>query len=128
MIKENMLLLASSGTLGKVVLVPQHWDGWTMTHDIIRLVLSSDDIAGYIWMFLASAYGQELVRRYTYGSVVDHIKAEHIAQVPVPLLKDAAKQAEINRLALRANAKRIEAYHLEQEAIRIVNDEVMNSD
>lgn len=128
MIKENMLLVASSGTLGKVVLVPQHWDGWTMTHDIIRLVLSSDDIAGYIWIFLTSAYGQELVRRYTYGSVVDHIEAEHIAHVPVPLLKDAAKQAEINRLALRANAKRTEAYHLEQEAIRIVNDEVMNSD
>jgi len=126
-IKENMLLLVSSGTLGKAVLVPKHWDGWTMTHDIIRIICSSNDIAGYLWVFIISSYGQELVRRYTYGSVVNHIEAEHIDQIPIPLLKDSAKQEKINRLALEANAKRTEAFHLEQEAIHITYAEVIHA-
>jgi len=124
-IRKNMLLVTCSGTLGKVVLVPQHWDGWTMTHDIIRLVPPSEEIAGYIWVFLASPYGQELIRRFTYGSVVDHIEAEHIVQVAVPLLKDVTTQAKINQLAVEANAKRTEAYYAEQAAIRIINEEVI---
>ena len=44
------------------------------------------------------------------------------------MLKDTATQAEINRLALQANGKRTKVYHLEQEAIRIVNDEVIKSE
>ena len=125
-IKENMLLVTCSGSLGKVVLVPHHWDGWTMTHDIIRLVLSSDEIAGYVWIFLTSPYGNELIRRFTYGSVVDHIEKEHIINVPIPLMKDVAVQTEINRLALEANKKRTKAYHLEQEAIQITNEEIIH--
>ena len=119
-IRENMLIITCSGSLGKVVLVPKQWDGWTMTHDIIRLVIEPE-IAGYIWVFLQSEYGEELVQRFTYGSVVDHIESEHIVKVPVPLLKDTAIQAEINRLALEANKKRTEAYYLEQEAILLTN-------
>jgi len=126
-IRENMLLVTSSGTLGKVALVPRHWDGWTMTHDIVRLVFASNDLPGYVWVFLRSAYGQELLRRYRYGAVVGHIEAEHVLKLPVPLPKDPATQAQINRLALEANAKRTEAYHVEQEAIRIVNEEVIHA-
>jgi hypothetical protein len=57
--------------------------------------------------------------------VVDEITDYHIAAVPIPLLKVSAIQAEINRLALQASAKRTEAYHAEQLAIRITNDEVI---
>lgn len=124
-IRENMLLITCSGTVGKVVLVPKHWDGWTMTHDIIRLVPSSLDIAAWLWVFLSSPYGQTLIRKFVYGSVVDHIETEHIMQVPVPLLKDKKMQSQISGLALKANIKRCKAYHLEQEAIRITNEEVI---
>jgi type I restriction enzyme S subunit len=47
--------------------------------------------------------------------------------VPVPLLKDSSVQAKINSLALEANAKRTEAYHAEQKAIRITNEEVIHA-
>jgi type I restriction enzyme S subunit len=36
------------------------------------------------------------------------------------------KQDEINRLALEANKFRYEAYKLEQQALAIVNDEVIH--
>ena len=46
--------------------------------------------------------------------------------VPVPILKDPKTQNEINRLALEANKKRTEPYHLEQKAIHITNEEAIH--
>lgn len=45
----------------------------------------------------------------------------------MPFLKDAAVQANINELALAANQKRYEAYKLEQEALQIMNDDVIHA-
>lgn len=126
-IRHNTLLVTCSGTLGKVVLCPRHWDGWVMTHDIIRVVPANIDIIGFVWAFLASDYGQELIKRYSYGAVVPHIEDYHIAQVTVPLLKDGEIQSRINRLILEANVKRSEAYYAEQEAVHITNEEVIHA-
>lgn len=127
MLTENMILVTRSGTIGKVALVPAHWQKWVANDHIIRIEPADADIAGYLYVFLATDYGHELITRFTYGSVVDEIDSRHVSQVPVPLLKDKALQAEINRHALEANAKRTEAYHTEQEAIRITNDEVIHA-
>jgi len=127
-LEENMVMITCSGTIGKTALVPNHWQGWTANQHIIRVEPASADVAGYLYVFLATGYGRELIRRFTYGSVVDEIDDRHVAAVPVPLLKDTATQAEINRLALEANAKRTEAYHAEQQAIRITNDEVIHAE
>ncbi len=126
-LEENMVMITCSGTIGKVVLVPKHWEGWTANQHIIRVEPANTDIAGYLYVFLASDYGRELITRFTYGSVVDEINDSHVSQIPVPLLNDTVVQAKINRLALEANAKRTEAYHLEQKAVQITNDAVITS-
>ena len=56
-IKEGMILITCSGTVGNIALVPKHWDNWAMTHDIIRLV-SLDGIKGYVYIWLQSDYGR----------------------------------------------------------------------
>ena len=109
------------------MLVPKHWEGWTANQHIIRVVPASGEIAGYLYVFLASDYGRELITRFTYGAVVDEIDDHHVSAIEVPLLKDRKLQTEINRLAIEANAKRTEAYHAEQQAIRITNDEVIHA-
>lgn len=124
-IRHNMLLVTCSGTLGNVVLCPRHWNSWVMTHDIIRIEPANIDLIGFIWVFLASNYGQILIKRHSYGAVVQHIESHHLDRVVIPLLKDKKIQNEINSLALEANEKRSEAYNLEQEAIRITNEEVI---
>jgi len=126
-LEQNMVLITCSGTIGKVALVPEHWGGCTGNQHIIRVVPASADIAGYLYVFLATDYGRELIRRFTYGSVVDEVTDHHVSDIALPFLKDAATQAEINRLALEANAKRTEAYHREQEAIRITNEQVIHA-
>lgn len=124
-LQENMALITCSGTIGKVALVGRHWNGWTANQHIIRVVPANNDIAGYLYIFLASDYGHTLITRYTYGSVVDEIDDDHVRQIPIPLLHNHNLQKQINSLALEANAKRYEAYKLEQEALRIMNEEVI---
>lgn len=124
-LRENMTLITCSGTIGKVTLVPRHWERWAANQHIIRVVPASDEIAGYLSVFLSSEYGYPLITRFTYGSVVDEINASHVAQIPFPILSDKPIQDEINQLALKANSLRYEAYKLEQEALRVMNDEVI---
>ena len=122
---ENTILLTRSGTIGKVSLVPKHWEHYIPSDHIIRIVPANSDMAGYLYIFLASDYAQPLIRRFTYGSVVDEIDDHHVRRIAVPLLKDRAAQKKINDLAMAANAKRYEAYCLEQDALKILNEQVI---
>lgn len=124
-LRENMTLITCSGTIGKVSLVGKHWENWAANQHIIRVVPASKEMAGYISVFLSSDYGYELITRYTYGSVVDEIDDNHVKDIAFPLLKDKDKQAQINALALEANEKRYQAYCLEQEALKIMDEEVI---
>lgn len=124
-VAQNTILITRSGTIGKVILVPKHWEHWIPSDHIIRVVPASEDIAGYMSVFLASDYGYPLITHYTYGSVVDEIDDTHVSMIPFPLLKNADVQRRINELALEANEKRYEAYKMEQEALRIIDKEVI---
>lgn len=122
---EGMTLITCSGTIGKVALVGRHWENWTANQHIIRIVPATKDVAGYLNIFLSSDYGFKLIERFTYGSVVDEIDDNHVRQIPIPILKNQVIQQQINNLALMANEKRYEAYNLEQEALKIMNNEVI---
>jgi type I restriction enzyme S subunit len=124
-LQENMVLITCSGTIGKVTIVPKHWNHWTANQHIIRVLPANDEMAGYMFIFLSSDYGYHLIKRYTYGSVVDEIDDNHVSRIPFPLLKNKSIQTKINELALEANKMRYEAYILEQKAMTIVNDEVI---
>ena len=124
-ILENTILVSRSGTIGKIAMAPKHWEHWIASDHIIRIVPSSKNIAGYLTIFLSTDYGYELIKRFTYGSVVDEIDDKQVSQIEVPLLKNAEIQAEINALSLEANAKRFEAYKLEQKAMGIMDNEVI---
>lgn len=124
-VEQNTILITRSGTIGKVALVPKHWEHWIPSDHIIRVVPASKNIAGYLSIFLASEYGYPLITHYTYGSVVDEIDDTHVSSIPFPLLKNEDVQRQINDLALEANEKRYEAYKMEQQALRIIDKEVI---
>jgi len=123
---ENYVLISDRGTIGKVQIVPKHWNGWAVSQNIIKVIANSNDIAGYLFCFFNSDYGQILIKRETYGSVVDMIDDKNVSGIHVPLLKNEKKQKEINDLVLRANELRYQAHLKEQEAIKkmenIIND------
>lgn len=122
---EGTTLITRSGTIGKIALVPKHWEHYIPSDHIIRIVPANANIAGYLNIFLASDYGKTLITRFTYGSVVDEIDDNHVRQIAIPLLKNSEIQQKINDLALEANEKRNEAYLLEQEALNVMDKEVI---
>ncbi len=124
-IHENTVLITRSGTIGKVAIAPRHWEKWVPSDHIIRVFPANDDIAGYLYVYLLSDYGHELITRYTYGSVVDEIDDNHVSRIAFPILKNQDVQNEINSLALEANEKRYQAYKLEQEALKKMDEEVI---
>lgn len=124
-VKQNTLLITRSGTIGKVILVPKHWNQWILSEHIIRVIPSNVDIAGYMFVYLASQYAAPLIKRYTYGAVVDEIDDRHVREIPFPILKNHATQKKINTLALQANEKRYEAYQLEQKALKLMDEKVI---
>ena len=125
LLKENMIIVSAKGTPGKIVLTPNHWDGWYISSNLIKIVPSSIDIAGYLYCFLSSSYGEVLIKRQIYGAVVDIIEPIHINNIIIPLLNDESIQKEINDKVLEANRKRTKAYKLEQKALAVLDEHVI---
>ena len=122
---ENMTMITSSGTIGKVTIAPKHWEGWTANQHIIRVVPTNDEIAGYLYAWLSTDYAYHLITRYTYGAVVDEIDDKQVADIAIPLLHNETTQQAINDKVLDANKKRAEAYELEQEALTMLDKQVI---
>lgn len=119
-VHENMCVVSCSGTIGKVNIVPKHWDGWTLSQHVLRIVPSSDKIAGYIYAWLSSPYCRQLILRNSYGAVIDELSDEQIGNVRIPILHDAVTMQKINDDVLKANNLRYQAYQLEEQAIRLM--------
>jgi len=69
-LQENTILVTRSGTIGRVNIVPNHWQNWLANEHILRVIPNNEDIAGFLYVWLNSDYGHELIERFTYGSVV----------------------------------------------------------
>lgn len=123
-IKEYSILTPARGSLGEVVMPCKHFYNWAISDNMMQ-ILSNSKICGYLYIFLNSEYGKILIQRFTYGGVVDAIEPWHIQQIQIPLLKNQNIQNKINDLALQANEKRYKAYLLEQEALKIMDEEVI---
>jgi len=124
-IHANTILISRSGTIGKVTIVPEHWDNWIPNEHIIRVVPINNKIAGYIYAWLSSDYAYPLITRHTYGAVVDEISDKQVSKISVPLLHDKNTQKTINDNILTANKKRTRAYELEQKALSVLNEKVI---
>ncbi|GAX36476.1 hypothetical protein NIES3585_25090 [Nodularia sp. NIES-3585] len=115
-LKQEMIAVTCSGTIGRVQIIPKYMEGWTSSQDSIRVIASENINTGYLYTWLSSDYGQYLIKRQTYGSVITHIDRDMLASVRIPL-PEASVRDEIGNLVLKANQFRDEAWRNEQEAI-----------
>lgn len=115
-LKENMVAITCSGTIGRVQIIPKYMDGWAANQHAIRIVSSNTIMAGYLYAWLASDYGQRLIARHSYGSVILEIDRFMLASVPVPNTLETIRK-QLAEPVLRANELRHNAWKLEQKAI-----------
>lgn len=120
-IYKNNILTPSRGTIGAVVLAPQHFEDKVISDNIINIRVPNN-IAGYVYSFLNTDYGCELIKRHIYGGVVDAMEPSMLYKVEIPLLKNESKQIEINDKVLQANELRYQAYLKEKEAVGMMEE------
>ena len=125
-LRKNMVLITCSGTIGNVILCPEYYDGWSASQHIIRIIPSKEINVGYLYAWLASDYGHELIKRYSHGSVVDEITDNQVAEIPIPL-SNTDTTNRIGNLVLDATKKRDQAYNLEKEAISLVENMIFTN-
>ena len=121
--KENWILVTDRCTIGKTVLVPKQMDGMAVSQNVLKIVPKM--YSGYLFCFLNSGYGQLLIKRQSYGSVVNMIDDICMGNIKIPMLSNREKLIEIDNMVLESNKLRYIAYKKEQEAINIMNKEVL---
>jgi type I restriction enzyme S subunit len=120
-LRENMLVITCSGTIGRVHIVSKYMDRWTANQHAIRIVATEKINPGYLYAWMASDYGHALITRHSYGSVILEFDRWMLGSIPVPILPEDSRNV-IGDLVLKANALRNDAWNLEREAIRKIED------
>lgn len=122
----NMVVITRSGTVGRVQIIPGYMKGWTANDHTIRVIAPDDEMAAYLYAWLSSEYGEALITRHSYGSVILELDRFMVAEIPVPLATKHQRQA-IAALVLKANRLRDEAWQLEQTALALLRKEVLTA-
>ena len=124
---KGSILITCSGTIGNVMLVPSHYEGWTASQHMIRVIPSEIADPGYLFAYLSSEYGRNLIRQWSYGAVVPEVDRRQVSRIKIPLLSEE-KQHEIGKTALEASKKWSTAYYLEMSAINELEDMIKRGD
>ena len=86
-IQRDWILITRSGTVGRIAYARPDMDGVACSEDVLRIIADPELVRpGYLFAYLSSSFGVPLVVSGTYGSVIQHIEPNHIADLPVPRL------------------------------------------
>lgn len=125
-IKEGWTLVSCSGTIGNTVYANKDFENKTASQHVLRVVPNGLLPSGYIYSYLSSKFGYELLTQGTYGAVIQHIEPHHIVDLPIPILNDQ-KQKEIHNLINKSSLLRVEADKLLNEAIETFESKIGTS-
>ncbi len=117
-VNAGTILITCAGTVGKVMYVSGQLENAAITHDAIRVIPSKNKLhAGYIYAFLASAYGKSQLDQCSYGSVIPRLYSSHIKNIILPIPDDTG--SSIGEKVDQAFKCRSNAFGKEEKAIRL---------
>ena len=118
-IRPGWILVTCSGTIGRAMISPDHWDGWAASHHILRIVPDEEKCPlGYLCAFLQSPLGQIQLTARIYGAVVDELTEHQTEGILVPL-PDTDEDQELMKSVDLAIKK---GTHLKSSAIVKINN------
>ncbi len=126
-LRKNMVTISRSGTIGKVQIIPAYMEGWAGSEHATRIIAAAGMNPGYIYAWLSSDYGQRLVKRYSYGSVILEIDKEMLESVTIPVPPPYVRE-KIGDLVIRANELRDQAWRIEGDAIQELENFIENGE
>jgi type I restriction enzyme S subunit len=120
-VKAGWILVAQSGTPGRVTLASRRIEPFVISQNLLRIIPSLP--AGYLYAYLSSWIGQALMVKEQYGMTVTHLEPQHLARLPVPLLPDDEQQT-IHEQIMQAYRLRDEANDLLDKADELLHAEL----
>lgn len=112
-------LITRSGTIGRMAYARPDMNGMACSEHVLRVAPDADRIPpGYLYAFLSSRYGVPLVVSGTYGAIIQHIEAEHVAELPVPRFEPVFEQ-EVAETIDAAAAERVAASKHRRAALKL---------
>lgn len=126
-VRQNMLLVSVSGTIGKTCIVRRRLDGSVFSHDLLRVVFRNEFDLGFVYAFLNTDIGRTILQSNNYGAVIDHIEPEHLSRVPIPNAPDNIKQ-EIHNLIIDSFDLRDQSNDLIDKAQKLLYQELQLPD
>ena len=108
-VRSGWLLVTRSGTTGIVSSVPPAWDGFAISEHVIRVVPKPScdpNVIAWVQIYLRSRDGQRALRRGVFGSVIDEITPQFVADVRIPIPDDTDTRAEIGAAVAIAEESR----------------------
>ena len=92
-IEPSWTLISCSGTVGRMVFSRPDMSGMAGSQHFMRVIADENKILpGYLHAYLSSQFGIPLITGGTYGSIIQHIEPEHIADRPVPRLSTGVEE------------------------------------
>ena len=105
MIKTGWLLVTRSGTVGRVTICPEEWNGWVASEHILRIIPDENlCLGGYLCSFLACEFGQVQLNANVHGAVVDELTEDQLRNVLVPMPESESDMEFVRSINSRMNA------------------------
>lgn len=122
-LKKDWILITCSGTIGNVTYTNSTFENHIATHDLIRIIPNDERILkGYLYAFLSSKHGYNLLTQSRFGGVVKHINAAHVEDIELPnfpesfqqqvdnLIQESARLREDATIALNSAKEELSSY------------------
>lgn len=74
--------------MGRVSYALEQHHGSVATNNLIRVVISDENLRGYVYQFLRSEIGQSLMLKNAYGTNQEHLEPDVIGDILIPIPKN----------------------------------------
>ena len=116
-LEKGWILISCSGTIGNSVFTTKEHAEKLASQDVIRIIPNDILRPGYLYAFLSSHYGFNLLTQGTFGAVIQHIEPANVSSIPIPQMPDDF-QSRVDSNIQTASSYREEAADLLAEAER----------
>ncbi|WP_163380131.1 restriction endonuclease subunit S [Cyclobacterium sp. SYSU L10401] len=122
-LRDGWIAIQDAGTIGYLSYITKFLDGVSATNNLVRVVPNENDNKNYyIYCFLKTKVGQNLLKSLEYGSVQKHIDNHQISSFLVPIFHDI--EGAISEKVEKCMINLSDACFMEKEAIELVEKEI----
>jgi type I restriction-modification system DNA methylase subunit len=111
-VEKGWILITRSGSTGIVSSVADNWDGYAISEHVIRIVPDREKInPDYLYAFLQTHVAQDYIRRGVFGSVIDELSPDYLAEMEILIPKESAMLEELSHIVSHGLKARNQAAH-----------------